>query len=74
VAHYQGLAGQRKVAIADLNQIGADAGAAKLAGPDRCVIGITMDVTLADRMLSHHRSPWVDPDPVTDGLKSLRCP
>ena len=34
-----------KIAIADLNQQGADAAAAELAGPDRRAIGVAMDVT-----------------------------
>jgi 3-hydroxybutyrate dehydrogenase len=34
-----------KVAIADLNQAGADAAAAELGGPERRAIGIAMDVT-----------------------------
>ena len=34
-----------KVAIADLNQAGADATAAELGGPDRRAIGVAMDVT-----------------------------
>ena len=34
-----------KVAIADLNQAGADAMAAELGGPDRRAIGVAMDVT-----------------------------
>ena len=34
-----------KVAIADLNQAGADAAAAELGGPDRRAIGVAMDVT-----------------------------
>jgi 3-hydroxybutyrate dehydrogenase len=34
-----------KVAIADLNQAGADATAAELGGPERQAIGIAMDVT-----------------------------
>lgn len=33
------------VAIADLNQAGADAAAAELGGPDRRAIGVAMDVT-----------------------------
>jgi 3-hydroxybutyrate dehydrogenase len=34
-----------KVAIADLNQAGADAAAAELGGPERRAVGIAMDVT-----------------------------
>jgi len=34
-----------KVAIADLNQAGADAAAAELGGPERRAIGVAMDVT-----------------------------
>jgi 3-hydroxybutyrate dehydrogenase len=34
-----------KVAIADLNQAGADSAAAELGGPDRRAIGVAMDVT-----------------------------
>jgi 3-hydroxybutyrate dehydrogenase len=39
-----------KVAIADLNQAGADAAAAELGGPDRRAIGIAMDVTSEEQV------------------------
>jgi 3-hydroxybutyrate dehydrogenase len=38
------------VAIADLNQAGADATAAELGGPERRAIGIAMDVTAEDQV------------------------
>jgi 3-hydroxybutyrate dehydrogenase len=39
-----------KVAIADLNQAGADATAAELGGPERRAIGIAMDVTSEEQV------------------------
>ena len=39
-----------KVAIADLNQAGADAAAAELAGSDRRAIGVAMDVTSEEQV------------------------
>jgi 3-hydroxybutyrate dehydrogenase len=39
-----------KVAIADLNQAGADAAAAELGGPERHAIGIAMDVTSEEQV------------------------
>ena len=39
-----------KVAIADLNQAGADAAAAELGGPERRAIGIAMDVTSEEQV------------------------
>jgi len=39
-----------KVAIADLNQAGADAAAAELGGPDRRAIGVAMDVTSEEQV------------------------
>ncbi len=39
-----------KVAIADLNQAGADAAAAALGGPERRAIGIAMDVTSEEQV------------------------
>jgi 3-hydroxybutyrate dehydrogenase len=39
-----------KVAVADLNQAGADAAAAELGGPDRRAIGIAMDVTSEEQV------------------------
>ena len=39
-----------KVAIADLDQAGADATAAELGGPERRAIGITMDVTAEEQV------------------------
>ena len=39
-----------KVAIADLNQAGADAAAAELGGPERRAIGIVMDVTSEEQV------------------------
>jgi 3-hydroxybutyrate dehydrogenase len=39
-----------KVAIADLNQAGADAAAAELGGPDRRAIGVVMDVTSEEQV------------------------
>jgi len=41
-----------KVAIADLNQAGADAAAAELGGPERRAIGIAMDVTSEEQVES----------------------
>lgn len=39
-----------KVAIADLNQAGADAAAAELGGPDRRAIGVAMDVASEEQV------------------------
>jgi len=39
-----------KVAIADLNQAGADAAAAELGGPERRAIGVAMDVTSEEQV------------------------
>jgi 3-hydroxybutyrate dehydrogenase len=39
-----------KVAIADLNQAGADAAASELGGPDRRAIGVAMDVTSEEQV------------------------
>ncbi len=39
-----------RVAIADLNQAGADAAAAELGGPERRAIGIPMDVTAEEQV------------------------
>ena len=39
-----------KVAIADLNQAGADATAAELGGPERRAIGVAMDVTSEEQV------------------------
>jgi 3-hydroxybutyrate dehydrogenase len=39
-----------RVAIADLNQAGAEAAAAELGGPERCAIGIAMDVTSEEQV------------------------
>jgi 3-hydroxybutyrate dehydrogenase len=39
-----------KVAIADLNQAGADAAAAELGGPERRAVGIAMDVTSEEQV------------------------
>ena len=39
-----------RVAIADLNQAGADAAAAELGGPERRAIGIAMDVTAEEQV------------------------
>jgi 3-hydroxybutyrate dehydrogenase len=39
-----------KVAIADLNEAGADATAAELGGPDRRAIGVAMDVTSEEQV------------------------
>jgi 3-hydroxybutyrate dehydrogenase len=39
-----------KVAIADLNQAGADAAAVELGGPDRRAIGVAMDVTSEEQV------------------------
>jgi 3-hydroxybutyrate dehydrogenase len=39
-----------KVAIADLNQAGADAAAAELGGPERHAIGVAMDVTSEEQV------------------------